>query len=220
MTKAIKARRITNFHRERILNAAGESFLELGFERTSTAEIARRAKVSKREIYTYFADKRAILSAAITELQYEMQSRMSGIWTSSEELEVVLPKAARILTKYILSERFSKLLRIVATESYHNPQAAAQFYEQGPNVGRRATAAYLKSQMRLGNLREADPLEAADDFLDLVIGAQLMTAVMLGQVKQAPHRRDYVKHAVEMFMKNYAIEGKRKKASPASICSS
>lgn len=205
MAKAIKPEAVTETHRERILNAAAESFLELGFEGTSTAEIARRAKVSKREIYTYFDDKRAILLAAITELQNEMQSRMSGIWTSSEELKVVLPKAATILTKYILSERFSHLLRIVATESYHNPQAAAQFYELGPNVGRRATAVYLKSQMKLGNLRKADPLNAADDFLDLVIGAQLMTAVILGQVDRAPLRRDHIKHAVEMFMKNYGI---------------
>jgi AcrR family transcriptional regulator len=204
MTKAIKAEGVPETHRERILSAAAESFLELGFERTSTAEIARRAKVSKREIYTHFEDKRAILLAAITELQNEMQSRMSGIWTSSEELEVVLPKAAKILTKYILSERFSKLLRIVATESYHNPQAAAQFYELGPNLGRQATAVYMKAQMKQGKLRNGDPLKAADDFMDLVIGAQLMTAVILGQADRAPLRRDHINHAVEMFMKNHA----------------
>jgi hypothetical protein len=59
--------------------------------------------------------------------------------------------------------------------------------------------------MTQGKLRKADPLSAADDFLDLVIGAQLMTAVILGQVDHAPLRRDHIKHAVEMFMKNYAI---------------
>lgn len=204
MTKAIETQGVSESHKERILSAAAESFLELGFERTSTAEIARRAKVSKREIYAYFTDKRAILLAAITELQDDMQSRMSGIWNSSEALEVVLPKAGKFLTKYILSERFSKLLRIVATESYHDPQAATQFYELGPNTGRRATASYLQSQMKLGKLRKANPLTAADDFLDLVIGAQLMTAVILGQADQAPLRRNHIKHAVEMFMKNYA----------------
>jgi TetR/AcrR family transcriptional regulator, mexJK operon transcriptional repressor len=205
MTKTIQTEGVPETYRERILTAAAESFLDLGFERTSTAEIARRAKVSKREIYAYFDDKRAILSASITEFQSEVQSRMSGVWTSSEELEVVLPKAARMLTKYILSDRFGKLLRIVATESYSNPQAATQFFEMGPNVGRKATATYLKSQMGRGKLRKADPLKAADDFLDLVIGAQLMTAVILGQVDRAPLRRDHIKHAVEMFMKNYSV---------------
>ena len=31
-----------------------------------------------------------------------------------------------------------------------------------------------------------------------------MTAVMLGQTKGEPQRRNRVKHAVEMFLKNYA----------------
>jgi hypothetical protein len=46
---------------------------------------------------------------------------------------------------------------------------------------------------------------AADDFLDLAVGAQLMTAVILGQTRDEPQRRNRDKHAVEIFLKNYAI---------------
>ena len=198
--------------RERILRAATECFLELGFERTSTVEIARRARVSKREMYTYFPEKRSILSAVIVLLQSELQSGLHDIWSSRDEPEFVLPKAATILMDFIRSDRFGRLFRIVATESYHNPEVAEQFYELGPNNGRKATASYMKSQMRRGRMRQANPIKAAGDFLDLVVGAQLMTAVMLGQVNRAPHRKDHAKHAVEMFMKNYAIESKRKRA--------
>jgi len=183
-----------------------------GFERTSTAEIARRAKVSKREIYTYFADKRTILSAAVADVQNEMQRKMSGIWSSSDEVEVVLFRAATILRDNFLSDRFGKLLRIVAAERCSIPQSAVQFYELGPMVGRRATAAYLMSQMKLGKLRKTDSLKAADDFLDLVIGAQLITALFLGQVDRMSLRRDHVKHIVEVFMKNFRSEGGGKKA--------
>ena len=211
--KAKRTAGIQQTHQDRILSAATESFLELGFERTSTAEIARRAKVSKRELYACFTDKRAILSVVIATLQNEMQSRMTGIWSSSEELGVVLPKAATMLLGFILSEQFGKLLRIVATESYHNPEVAAQFYELGPNVGRKATARYMKSQMKLGRMRQADALKAADDFLDLVIGAQRMTAVILGQVNQTHFRSDHVKHAVEMFQNNYVIQRRQRKVS-------
>src|SRR5580698_11606565 len=77
-------------HRQRILDAASEVFLECGFEQTSTAEIAGRAKVSKRELYFHFADKRALLAAVITELQSSMQSRMDVRWSSNEDMEVVL----------------------------------------------------------------------------------------------------------------------------------
>ena len=191
--------------KERILDAATECFLELGFERTGMTGIARSARVSKRELYACVGEKRAILTAVIEALQSEHQARMAGLWSDAEDLDIVLPKAAATLLDIILSERFGKVIRIVAAESYHNPGAARQFYEFGPVQGRKQTARYMKSQMKKGTMRLADPLEVADHFMNLVIDAQLMTAVILGQFDQIHIRRDHVKHAVEMFMKNYAV---------------
>ncbi|MDQ9268334.1 TetR/AcrR family transcriptional regulator, partial [Escherichia marmotae] len=42
-------------------------FIELGFAQTSTTEIARRAKVSKRTIYEVFSNKKEIFSEVIKE---------------------------------------------------------------------------------------------------------------------------------------------------------
>jgi hypothetical protein len=53
-------------------------------------------------------------------------------------------------------------------------------------------------------LRKADPLQAADDFLDLIVSARFMTAVVLGQSDAIPETRKHVKHAVEMFLAFYA----------------
>jgi AcrR family transcriptional regulator len=47
--------------RERILAAAAACFDELGYEATTTAEIARRAGIAVGSVYDYFTDKRAIL---------------------------------------------------------------------------------------------------------------------------------------------------------------
>jgi TetR/AcrR family transcriptional repressor of mexJK operon len=191
-------------HRQRILDAASDVFLECGFEQTSTAEIASRARISKRELYAHFADKRALLGAVIAELQTSIGSRMDVRWSSSEDMETVLRKSAAAIYDFILSERFGKLVRIVAAESYHDPAVARQFFELGPLAGRKATARYLKAKMEEGKLRKADPIKAADHFLDLVVGAQLMTAVILGQVDPAARKRDHVHHSVEVFLMIYA----------------
>jgi TetR/AcrR family transcriptional repressor of mexJK operon len=191
-------------HKQRILNAASDVFLECGFEQTSTAEIARRAKISKRELYFHFADKRALLAAVITELQSSMQLRMDVRWSSNEDMVTILRKSAAAIHDFILSERFGKLVRIVAAESYHDPAVARQFFELGPLAGRKATAKFLKAKMEEGRLRKADPIKAADDFLDLVVGAQLMTAVVLGQVDPAARKRDHIHHSVEVFLMIYA----------------
>jgi len=47
--------------RERTLEAAAACFEELGYDETTTAEIARRAGIAVGSVYDYFTDKRAIL---------------------------------------------------------------------------------------------------------------------------------------------------------------
>jgi hypothetical protein len=60
--------------------------------------------------------------------------------------------------------------------------------------------------MQAGDLRKSDPLKAADDFLDLVISARYLTAVVLGQDQNPPMPRSHVKHAVEIFLNYYGVQ--------------
>src|SRR5882724_2456339 len=51
--------------RARILDAAFSLLLQRGYSAVSTDEIARRARVSKRELYSLFGSKQAILATGI-----------------------------------------------------------------------------------------------------------------------------------------------------------
>ena len=51
--------------REQILNAAGELFSELGFERTTMRRVAARAAVDPALIHHYFVNKEGLLAAAL-----------------------------------------------------------------------------------------------------------------------------------------------------------
>ena len=201
-------------HQSRILDAASELFLELGFERTSTAGIAKRAKVSKREIYTHFVDKRAILSAAITGLQHSMGSEMDIEWSATGDLRSVLLHAGTAVFNFIVSRKFRNVFRIVAAESFHDPLAAKKFYLLGPAAGRQQTAKFLERRMKSGDLRKADPLQAADDFLDLVITARFMTAIALGRTDPAMTASQHVEHAVDVFLTYYEPRTTQRPATP------
>ena len=50
---------------ERIVAAATQAFLELGFNATSMDLVARRAKVSKVTVYTHFKNKKSLFGAII-----------------------------------------------------------------------------------------------------------------------------------------------------------
>jgi TetR/AcrR family transcriptional repressor of mexJK operon len=190
-------------HEERILSAATETFLQMGYEETSTADIARGARVSKRELYSNFADKRDILAAVITQLQDDMQSQADIGWNSTSGLRTVLIEVGTHLFEFVNSERFAKVLRIVVAESFRDPASAERFYHLGPRRGRERTAAFMRRQMKAGHLRKANPLQAADDFLDLVVSSRRLTAVVLGQRLEGRNARTHVRHAVEMFLMSY-----------------
>jgi AcrR family transcriptional regulator len=60
---------------ERLQAAAFDLFAEQGFERTTVAEIAERAGLTKRTFFNHFADKREVLFGPNSELQREIVTR-------------------------------------------------------------------------------------------------------------------------------------------------
>jgi AcrR family transcriptional regulator len=55
-----------------VLEAAAAAFEELGYDETTTAEIARRARVAVGSVYGYFPDKRALLLEILHETVEQM----------------------------------------------------------------------------------------------------------------------------------------------------
>ncbi|WP_156766944.1 TetR/AcrR family transcriptional regulator, partial [Mycobacterium sp. E796] len=50
--------------RDQILEAANECFTQLGIQRTSVQDVARKANVSRGTIYRYFEDRNVLIDAA------------------------------------------------------------------------------------------------------------------------------------------------------------
>lgn len=61
--------------RQRILDAAADCFEALGYDETTTAEIARRAGIAVGSVYDYFRDKRAIL----LEIQHDTTEQVADL---------------------------------------------------------------------------------------------------------------------------------------------
>lgn len=195
-------------HVSRILETASTLFLEQGFDATSTDDIARGARISKRELYSHFKDKREVLREVIASLQQTIWSEMDVEWSSSDEVRSVLLNAGAAIHKRVSSPTFRSLFRIVASQSFQDPAAAQQFYTLGPGAGRKQTAKFMTRFMKAGQLREASPLKAADDFLDLMISAQHITALALGYSDRTTSMAAHVAHAVDVFLSYYSVQSK------------
>ncbi len=74
--------------REEILKAAVACFESKGYDETTTAAIARKARIAVGTLYSYFADKRAILLELLATTtkeisDYVVQSLDPALWTNS-----------------------------------------------------------------------------------------------------------------------------------------
>jgi len=80
---------------ERLTAAALELFREQGFESTSVVEIARRARVTNRTFFRYFADKREVLFAAAEDLRAAVVGEVLRAPGVEEPLRTVVGVLAR-----------------------------------------------------------------------------------------------------------------------------
>jgi AcrR family transcriptional regulator len=90
--------------RARVLEGAFAAFREHGFAGASTLEIATRAQVSKRDLYSLFDNKHAILIACIKERTHRMRQPLDAA--------VALPPTRKALAG-VLVEFGISVLRIV-----------------------------------------------------------------------------------------------------------
>ena len=93
--------------RGRIAQAALELYGRHGFERTTVAEIAKRAGVTERTFFRHFADKREVLFGGSHRLQELMVATVSRAPASTEPIDAVAA-ALQASTAYLNDREFSR----------------------------------------------------------------------------------------------------------------
>jgi TetR/AcrR family transcriptional regulator, mexJK operon transcriptional repressor len=191
----------------RIVTASLEVFSEFSFQDATTGEIARRARVSKRDIYAHFPDKHALLIATLNKaLQTEISNitaaiaRTQNVRSLQKRLEII----GSTLIDEVLSAAMSVLTRLVASESINRPLIGSVYFENGPVQRTVLISEVLSSHNKDGKFKSSDVSRAAEHYLALVTYRPTLTTSM-GMVEmwdlQSVHA--HVASAVECFLTAY-----------------
>lgn len=196
--------------RTAILNAAGDAFLEQGFDATSVEAIAARAGVSKQTVYSHFETKEALLHAVVGNkvAAYEFADA-STLWRRPPREG--LGELARGHLELLLDPEVVAMHRVVIAECQRSPGLAQAFWASGPErtVGRVADC--IEHWAEAGALA-LDPglaapvaaRHAASQFLALLGGEYRWGAVL--NVVDTVDRDEldaHVDRTVEAFLKLY-----------------
>jgi AcrR family transcriptional regulator len=179
--------------RERILEAAFAAFTENGYARTSTLEIATRARVSKRELYALVGNKQALLIACITERARRLQLPADlPVPRDRATLEQVLASFGTQLVREVSDPTVVGVFRLAIAEAIHAPQVARAL----DAIGRETIRAALRDIMtraRASGLLDGRPAALADQFRGLLL-SDLIVSLLLG-VAERPSPREIRKCA-------------------------
>lgn len=148
--------------REKILAAAITCFEELGYDATTTAAIAKRARISVGSLYSYFQDKRTIL----LELFEKMSSQVTTHIIQSLDPTAWRDNDARASVRSLIDALFHTrtfnpgMQRIIWERYFKDPEfrEAVQSHELRVRTAMVELFAVLKEQ---GRLRVRDIASAA-----------------------------------------------------------
>lgn len=201
---------ITEERHNRILTAALEVFSKSSFGDATTEKIARRAHVSKRDIYAAFPHKHAILAAVINMVLQSDGENFTRVVTDSREstdLQEQLEIIGLALISEILSPVTGFISRLISSEIVNQPPIGAIYFENWYNRRAHLISQVLFKHMaqRKGKPRRLhDADQAAKHYVALITHLpQLTVAVGMREIWNAKSVQAHVKSAVERFLTAY-----------------
>jgi TetR/AcrR family transcriptional repressor of mexJK operon len=202
-TKVLRAGSATK--RAAILDAARELFMTDGFDRTSVDAIAARATVSKRTVYDYFGDKRALLLAVVVEssaaLMASIRVALDATLTGDADLETALIDfSLRVMSSTLGTADYAAIVRLVSTEAPHLPAEEMMRLDNAPEE---IVAERFAELGRRGLLEVPDSRTAADHYIALTFMMAYRERRADGQLDQVTVRR-IIENGVRAFLRAYA----------------
>jgi AcrR family transcriptional regulator len=191
--------------RSRIIDATFVVLMERGYAAASTREIARRARVSKREIYTLFGSKRGILAAMIAGRTARMRVPLAlPEAVDRAALAETLTRFGANLLREVSAPAVMALFRLAVVEAERSPELARALDEDGRRANRAALADFLAGAGSRGLIAGAAPETMAAQFLALLWGdlpLRLLTRLAEAPAPAEAERR--ARDAVEALLALY-----------------
>jgi AcrR family transcriptional regulator len=179
--------------RERILDAAFAAFMKSGYATASMLEIATRARVSKRELYSLVGNKQEMLIACISRRAKRLDAPVDlPVARDRATLEQVLASLGAKFLREISDPTVIAVFRLAIAEAVQAPEVARTLDSIGRETSRAALRKIMAQALESG-LLTGHPAELGEQFAGL-LWRDLMVSLLLG-VAERPTAREIAERA-------------------------
>jgi AcrR family transcriptional regulator len=166
--------------RDRILEAAFGAFMRLGYGGTSTAQIARLARVSKRDLYANFASKQAMLASCVAERAERMRRPLElPPPTDRHSLQQTLVEFGAAVVREVSRPEVLATYRLAILEAENAPDVAHTLDRHGREANTTALVGLLTAARKQDLLGRGEAAEMAVFFLTQLMGGGMLVRLLM-----------------------------------------
>lgn len=182
--------------RAAILDAAGGLFVTRGFQATTTLDVARHARVSKRDLYKLFPSKEALLDAMMAHYSRAMQMPpdLPPPENRAGFLAVLTQFGERLAAAQFAPYRIA-YMRFAAAEATRTQALGAALIENAARPIRDSLDRFIATAAARGILAEADATLIRDAYFNTLLGP-LVLFVVIG-ARSAPDVDEIARRAAQ-----------------------
>jgi len=188
---------------EQIIEVATPLFLTEGYGATSIEAVAKRARMSKRTVYSRFRDKAELFGAVVHRLVEQLRPPNTAPeqFFEGANLEAIPHRLPPLILRAALSPSALALHRVIVAEAARFPDLAAALNQEGTR--RQAIlriAALLEAETRAGRLAVTNAEFAAEQFLHMLVAGPQRRALGLGAPMTPAELDAWAREAVGLFL--------------------
>lgn len=159
-------RQVAATNRVAILDAATDLFLELGYDRTSLASVARSAGVSKATLFKQFPTKAELFEATVLAAGDTPDRELAD--PPPGDFHAGLVALGLAYAELLSRPRMAGLMRAVIAESPRFPELRERTFDFGTLPVLAALRRYFRAENEAGTADVDDPDIAAPQFLGMI----------------------------------------------------
>lgn len=190
--------------RDRILDAALQSFAEKGFKGATTKDIARAAKVNEVTLFRHFKTKYSLFASTLTE-RSPFPDISRSIQTETEgRIEDLLFRNVKTVLGILRSNRQTYM--VVFGDAWRYPKLRSMVGSLLVRKGIDFISSFLKLQMDTGRIRRVDTEISARALMGMVQSYFITTYILEGRAPEQNEEDRFVRGFVGIFLDGMRAE--------------
>lgn len=163
--------------RQHILDSAAVLFAEQGYERTTTDQLCRQARISPGSLYHYFSGKKQVFLAVLTQDEQGSRSLLEELLDGSDPLEALMQFLGHLAEPAGAGPMVSQLVLEAMLQAFRDPEVSAELGRVDQDE-QRGIRTLLQRAMDAGQVNSALDTDQTATWISTMIGAVFLGAAL------------------------------------------